>query len=121
MAEMQKEYQGILGPHPPTPEELAKVQASETLSLPGSRETIEEVGGSIGELVEYGLPDDYYDKYAGRVRALQLADIETIAKRLVQPDHVIWLVIGDRAKIETGVRGLKLGEVKFLDADGKPI
>jgi zinc protease len=106
---------------PPTPEELAKVQANETLSLPGSRETMNEVGNSIEELVEYGLPDDYYEKYAGRVRALQISDIEAAAKRVVRPDNLVWVVVGDRSKIEAGVRELNLGELKFLDADGKPI
>ena len=85
LAEIDKELRGILGDKPPTQEELAKVQANETLSLPGSRETISEVGNSIETLVEYGLPDDYYDKYAGRVRALQVSDIEAAAKRVVRP------------------------------------
>jgi zinc protease len=121
MAEIDKEVRGILAGKPPTAEELAKVQANETLSLPGSRETMTEVENSIETLVEYGLPDDYYDKYAGRVRALQVSDIEAIAKRVVRPDNLVWVVVGDRAKIEAGVRELNLGEVKFLDADGKPM
>jgi len=121
LAEIDKELHGILDGKPPTQEELAKVQANETLSLPGSRETMNEVSNSIGTLVEYGLPDDYYEKYAGRVRALQVSDIEAAAKRVVQPDHLVWIVVGDRSKIEAGVRELKLGEVKFLNADGQPI
>jgi zinc protease len=121
LVEIDKELRGILGAKPPTAEELAKVQANETLSLPGSRETMAEVANSIETLVEYGLPDDYYEKYAGRVRALQVADIEAIAKRVVRPDNLTWVIVGDRAKIEAGVRELNLGELKFLDADGKPI
>jgi zinc protease len=121
LAEIDKELRGILGAKPPTAEELAKVQANETLSLPGSRETMGEVANSIETLVEYGLPDDYYDKFAGRVRALQVSDIEAIAKRVVRPDNLTWVIVGDRTKIEAGVRELNLGELKFLDADGKPI
>jgi len=121
MAEIDKELRGILNNRPPTAEELAKVQANETLSLPGSRETMNEVGNSIGNLVEYGLPDDYYEKYAGRVRALQIPDLEAAAKRVVHPDHLVWVVVGDRAKIEAGVRELNLGELKFLNADGQPL
>jgi hypothetical protein len=30
------------------------------------------------------------------------------------------VVVGDRAKIEVGIRQLGLGEVKFLDANGNP-
>jgi zinc protease len=121
LVEINKELRDILGERPPTPEELAKVQANETLSLPGSRETMNEVVSSIDELVEYGLPDDYYEKYAGRVRALQISDIEAAAKRVIRPDNLVWIVVGDRSKIEAGVRELNLGEVKFLDADGQPI
>ena len=43
------------------------------------------------------------------------------AKRVVRPDNLVWVIVGDRAKIEAGVRELNLGELKFLDADGKPI
>jgi len=121
LQEIDKEVRGIIGDKPPTPAELAKVQSNETLSLPGSRETINEVGGSIAELVEFGLPDDYYDKYASRVRALTVAGMEAAAKRVVRPGNLVWVVVGDRAKIEAGVRELNLGELKFLDADGKPI
>jgi zinc protease len=30
------------------------------------------------------------------------------------------VIVGDRAKIEEGVRSLNLGGVQILDADGKP-
>jgi zinc protease len=121
LVEINKELRGILAGTPPTPEELTKVQDNETLSLPGSRETMNEVANSIETLVEYGLPDDYYEKYAGRVRALKIDDIQSVAKQVVRPDNLTWVIVGDRAKIEAGVRELNLGEVKFLDADGKPI
>jgi len=39
----------------------------------------------------------------------------------VNPDNVVWVVVGDRAKIEASVRALGLGELKFLDADGNPV
>jgi len=119
MAEMNKEFHGILSDKPLTAEELGKIQANETLSLPGSRETIDEVGASIVDLVHYGLPDDYYETFAGKVRALKTSDLNDAAKSVVHPDNMIWLVVGDRAKIEAGVRELNLGEVKLMDADGK--
>src|SRR6266702_3454477 len=65
LAEMNKEFRGILGDHPLSADELAKIQANETLSLPGSRETEDSVGRSIIDLVQFGLPDDYYETYAG--------------------------------------------------------
>jgi zinc protease len=121
LVEMNKEFRGVVSDHPLTAEELAKIQANETLSLPGSRETQEEVGDSIIDLVHYGLPDDYYETFAGKVRALKTSDLADAAKTVVHPDNMIWVIVGDRAKIEAGVKELGLGEMKFLSPDGKPL
>ena len=119
--EMNKQFRGILGDRPVTEGELSKVQANETLSLPGSFETLNAVGQSMNDIVQFGLPEDYFETYAGKVRALKTSDIENGAKAIVYPDHLIWVVVGDRAKIEQGIKELGLGEIRILDADGKPI
>jgi zinc protease len=121
LAEVNREFRAILTDRPLTAEELANVQNNETLSLPGSRETQEAVGDSINDLVHFGLPDDYYDTMAAKIRALKPADMAAAAKTIVHPDNLIWVIVGDRAKIEAGVKELGLGEIKLLDADGKPI
>jgi zinc protease len=41
------------------------------------------------------------------------------AKKYVQPDKGLLLLVGDRSKIEPGVRELNLGEIVVLDAEGK--
>ena len=117
--EVMKEVRGIVGQTPVTAEELAKAQASLTLSLPGQWETIGAVGGSLAEMVRFGLPDDYFDTYASKVRALQVTDLNTTAKQVVHPDKVVWVVVGDRAKIEAGLRELGIGEIRLIDADGR--
>src|SRR5450755_1959948 len=119
LVEINKELRGIVGEHPVSADELAKIQANETLSLPGSRETLDALGQSIVDIVQFGLPDDYYDTYAGKVRALKTTDINEAAKLVVHPDQMIWLVIGDRAKIEAGVRELNYGEFHLMGTDGK--
>ncbi|HLX44636.1 MAG TPA: insulinase family protein, partial [Bryobacteraceae bacterium] len=98
IAEMDKEFRGILGNRPVSAEELAKAQANETLRLPGSRETMNAVGGSISSMIQFGLPDDYYETYAGKVRALKLSDIADVAHKVIRPDNMVWVVVGDRSK-----------------------
>ncbi|HEX6966755.1 MAG TPA: pitrilysin family protein [Gemmatimonadaceae bacterium] len=121
LRELSKELHGVVGDHPITADELTKVQDDLTLSLPGRWETNGAVGASIAEMVRFGLPLDYYDRYAAAVRALTVADLNKAARQVVHPDHLVWVVVGDRAKIESGVRALNLGEVKLLDADGKAV
>ena len=119
LVEMNKEFRGIVGDHPVSADELAKIQANETLKLPGSRETLDSLGQTIVDLVQFGLPDDYYETYAGRVHALKTDDVNAAAKEVVRPDNFIWIVVGDRAKIEAGVRELNLGEFQLMDVNGK--
>jgi zinc protease len=119
LVEINKELRGIIGSNPIGGAELAKIQADETLSLPGSRETLAELGQSIVDIVQFGLPDDYYNTYAGKVRALKTEDVNAAAKEVVHPDNLTWIVVGDRAKIEAGVRELNLGEFHVMDANGK--
>jgi len=121
LVEVNKELRGILGDRPVTADELSRIQANETLKLPGSRETLNEVGGSITNLIEYGWPDNYYDTMSGRIRALTIANLDAAAKQVVHPDNLVWVVVGDRAKIEAGIRDLNYGEIRFIDADGNPI
>jgi zinc protease len=119
IVEINKELRGIIGDHPVGEDELSKIQANETLTLPGSRETIDALGSTIVDLVQFGLPDDYYETYAEKVRALKPADVNAAAKEVVRPDNLTWVVIGDRAKIEAGVRELNLGEFHLMNTDGK--
>ncbi len=119
LVEMNKEFRGIVGDHPVSADELAKIQANETLKLPGSRETLDALGQSVVDVVQFGFPDDYYETYAGKVRALKTSDVNEAAKEVVRPDNLIWIVVGDRAKIEAGVRELNFGEFHLMDPDGK--
>jgi len=121
MIEVDKELRGILGPKPVTADELAKAQANLTLTLPGNWETMDAVQGSLEQLVTFGLDDHYYETYAQRVRALTIPDAAGAAQETIRPDHLVWVVVGDRSKIEPGIRELNFGEIRFLDADGKPL
>jgi zinc protease len=121
LAEMNKELRAILGDRPVTAEELARAQSNETLSLPGSRETLDAVGNSVTTMLASRWPDDYYDTMSGKIRALKVGDLNAAAKVVVHPDNLIWIVVGDRAKIEAGIRELGLGEVRLINAEGNPI
>ena len=121
LVEMKKELVGILGSRPVTQDELKKTQDNLTLELPGSWETMGAVSRSISSLVTYGLPDDYYETYSAKVRGLTLNDISRAAGEVVHPDNLIWVVVGDRSKIQSGIAELGLGEVQFIDMDGNMI
>ena len=54
--------------------------------------------------------------YAAKVKALSVGDLKDAARTLIDPDHLIWVIVGDRAKIEKSIRELNLGELKIIQA-----
>jgi zinc protease len=121
IVELQKELRGIVGDRPVQADELERAKASLTLTLPGSWETMGAVASTIGEIVAFGLDDRYFDTYADKVRAQTLATVTAAAVRTVQPDHLVWVIVGDRARVEPALRDLNLGELHLVDADGNPL
>jgi len=116
LEELRKEVKDVVGSRPPTAPELDKAKLRKVLELPGSRETQNAVGRSIRAILQGGLPDDYWDTYAGKVKALSVGDLKDAARTLIDPDHMIWVIVGDRAKIEKPIRDLNLGEVRIIQA-----
>ena len=119
--ELQKELQGILGTRPIQPDELAKAKSQLTATLPGGWETMEAVATDIRSLVVFGLEDRYFDTYPDKVRSVTAETATWIAADIVKLGNLVWVVVGDRAKIEPGLREIKLGEIKLIDADGNPL
>ncbi|MGH7525341.1 MAG: M16 family metallopeptidase, partial [Gemmatimonadales bacterium] len=121
MVEVSKELRGIVKDRPIQPEEIARAKASLTLTLPGSWETMGALGDAISNIISFDLDDRYYDTYADKVQAQTAETITAAAQQTVHPDRLVWVVVGDRSKIEAGIRELNLGEIRLIDADGKPI
>jgi zinc protease len=121
MQETVRELREVVAGRPPTDAEIKFARDSLVLQLPGSNETSDEVAGSYADIVTYGLKDSYWNDYVGEVNAMTPTKLNAAAQKLVQPNAVTWVVIGDLAKIEASVRKLNLGEVKVLDADGNII
>ncbi|MFQ5629213.1 MAG: M16 family metallopeptidase, partial [bacterium] len=121
MVEVAKELSEITGARPASAEELARAQSNKTLRLPGSWETNNAVAGSITEIVRFGLDDNYFETYPQKINALKVSDISSAAKKIVKPDNLVWVIVGDREKIEAGIRELNLGALHFIDADGNPV
>jgi len=121
LVELNKELRDVFGARPISQDELNKDKDNRTLRLAGSRETMTEVGDAIENIVQYRLPEDYYSTYASKVRALTTNDLTTAGKSFLNPDRLVWVVVGDLAKVEAGIRELNLGTVHVVDADGNSI
>jgi zinc protease len=66
----------------------------------------------------FGLPMDYWDKYADNISAVRAPAVQSAAKRFVDLDHMQWICVGDRKQIQSALE--KYGPVSVEDAEGKP-
>ncbi len=119
MQEIVKELDGILNDNPVTPDEVDRAKRNQTLTLAGQWETNGAVLGSIADMVQYGLPDDYNDTYTNQVRSLSIDKISSAASTVLKPDNLVWVIVGDREKIEAGIREMGVGEIYLLDENGE--
>ena len=83
-------------------------------------ETGFQKAGFIRRILDYNLPANYVDQQNKILANLTKAEVDAVAKKMLSPDKMNILLVGDKAKIYNGVK--KLGyEIIELDADGKKV
>ncbi len=100
------------------PEELSLAKDSQSRSLPGIFETDFGEAGADAEIFVYSLARDYFSTLPERLNAVTAEDAEAVAKKYLQPEQLILVCVGDRAKIEPELVKLDLGAIEIRDADG---
>ncbi|RDZ29246.1 M16 family metallopeptidase [Lysobacter silvisoli] len=116
MVEVLKEIRGVAGARPLAGEEYESIMRSQVARLPGRFETLDSLIAAGGDIANTGRAPEYYYDYAQRLRALD-PDALARAGKVVQPDELVWIVVGDLKKIEAGVRELNFGEVVRAQAE----
>jgi zinc protease len=103
ISEVRKELQEIISSRPVTATELQDAKRQLTNSLPGEMETGMAVTDKLRTLLSRDLPKDYFAGFANRVNAVTLSDAAKAASSVVKPAETIYVVVGDRTKIEAGL------------------
>ncbi|HEY3517948.1 MAG TPA: pitrilysin family protein [Gammaproteobacteria bacterium] len=98
-------------------DELAKTKNYLALGFPGAFETIEDLAARIEELSIYGLPEQFYADYTSKIGAVTAAAAQRAAAANIEPDALAVVVVGDRARIEPGIRALNLGPVRIVGVE----
>jgi zinc protease len=106
-----KELEGIHS-RPLTETELRMSKDSIIRSMPGNFENALGVNGQLADLWVYGLPLDYYTKLPAQIEAVTSAQVQTAAMKYVHPENMLLIAVGDKAKIESSLKDLKLGPVE---------
>lgn len=120
LVELRNELRGIATTRPPTAAELERVQGTELRQLPARWETAAAITAALSESVRFGLPDDYWATYGERIRSVSAAEVARVASEYLQPSRQVFVVVGDRARIEASLSKLGFAGLHAIDADGDP-
>lgn len=67
-------------------------------------ETAEQVALGLANMVAFNLPDDYYRTFREQISAVTREEVLEAAQKYLHPDHLIIVVVGDRAALEEQLR-----------------
>ncbi len=66
------------------------------------------------ELVQNGLPLDYWDTYPAKIQAVTAVDVRRVAQKYLGKNRIQLIAVGERSQIEAGLK--KFGPVEIVDA-----
>ena len=67
----------------------------------------------------YGLPANYWDTYPQKVNAITAEDVQRVAQKYIDINHLQIVAVGDASKTRAVLA--KFGSVQEYDGDGKPL
>jgi predicted Zn-dependent peptidase len=80
-------------------------------------ETTGGVTAAIEPLAVYGLPDDYWQVYRSRLEAVTPAEVQRVARELIQPERLLILLTGDASRLRSELDEAKLGPMQVVEAE----
>ncbi|MGZ8360368.1 MAG: M16 family metallopeptidase [Allosphingosinicella sp.] len=105
---VQEQVRGFLGSNGVQANELTRVIAGNTGQLPGQFETSPAVLGALRSNALYRRPDNYYETLADRYRGMTVQTLDQTARRYIDPNRFVWVVVGDAVRVRPQLEPLGL-------------
>jgi len=102
-------------------EDLDQVKSTLLKSNSGKFETLQQLNEMLGPIVTYNFPFDYIKKREAIVQKMTSEEHAKLSQKLIHPDKLIYLIVGDKATQFDKLKELGLGDPILLDKDGKPV
>jgi predicted Zn-dependent peptidase len=109
------EIRAIRDARPPTCDELAGARAALTRGYPRNFETAGQIARGAAQLSLYELPDDYFSTFVPRVRSVDAQAVARAARAHIDPDRLVSVMVGDRARVLASLEAGGLGPLTVLE------
>ncbi len=107
--------------NPPTPAELKQAKDSNIQSIPAQFETTAATSNAMAQIFIYNRPLTYYTTLPDKYRAVTATDVTRVAADDIHPDNLIIITVGDKSKIEPGLKAANLGPIEYRTLTNDPL
>ena len=121
LVEFDKELKAIGGGKPISEAEFEDAKIKRIRGYAQQFESLGRIAQQIADLWSLSLSMDELQREVDETRKVTLEAARAAAAKYARPAVAAVLLVGDRAKIEAGVRETNLGDIVLLDVEGKPV
>ena len=111
------EIRDIRDDRPVTGEEIETARHALTRGYPRSFETAGQVARACAQLALYELPDDFFSQFVPRVSAVGIEAVTDVARRYLEPQAMLTVIVGDRDKVQPTLDTAGLGVAVELEPE----
>ncbi len=104
-----------------TAEDLNQVKDTLLKADAGKFETLQQLNTMLTPIVYYGLPFDYVKQREMMVKNMTLQQHTTLAQKYLQPEKLVFVIVGDKETQMDKLKQLGLGDPILLDKDAKAV
>jgi len=108
ITELRREMARYLTTAGTTPNEAKLATEGSARELPGMFETSGAVLDGVAKIETYKRPDTYYETLPLRYKTMTPTDLDAAARGMIDPAKLVWVVVGDAAKVRSQFDGLGL-------------
>jgi zinc protease len=98
--------------HRITPRELDTAQSYMIGHLALEFETSDDIASQFIDLLLNNLPLDYWSEFPQKIQAVDRKEVQEVARRYLDPDHDVIILVGNVASLEQDLK--KLGSVEVV-------
>ncbi len=114
IVEIMNELKGLVGDRPITAEELENAKGALVKGYPSAFESVGSIAANLEEVFLQSLGDDAWEAEIADWSAVTLEDVNTVARNRIDPDGLVFVVVGDLKTIEPAIRELGIETVEVI-------
>ena len=118
LEEIRHELKAVFSNEMASTNEVTRYRDNRLKEQAGRFETNDRLLNAISRVETYNLPENYLEQYADLLKGINTESVREAGDKRLDPETMIWMVVGDLEKIEKEIRELGLGDVVILQPKG---